>query len=113
MISIIKNTDNNLEITFKDEDGVAINITGYSILFTLKRECDLRKSDDEALIKKTITEHKDAVNGISELVLSNEDTDISTGYYYWDLRLIKDGVITQTQRGKLEVTQGVTTRKLN
>jgi len=112
MISIIRGTDNSIKITFK-ENNVAIDITGYTILFTVKKQCDINKDDDFALIKKTITTHSDPTYGESTLILSSTDTDIDEGNYYWDLRLIKDGVITQTQRDNLEITNGITTRKLD
>jgi hypothetical protein len=112
MISIIKGTDNSITITFK-ENNVAIDITGYTILFTVKKQCDINKDDDFALIEKTITTHSDPTHGESTLILSSTDTDIDEGNYYWDLRLIKDGVITQTQRDNLEITNGITTRKLD
>jgi len=110
-MTIIRNTDQNIKISFK-ENGVAVNLTGYSILFTLKKQCDIDKDDTFALISKDITEHSDPTKGESNLFLSNEDTDIEAGNYYWDLRLIKDGVITQTKRDMLEITDGITKRKL-
>lgn len=112
MLSIIRQTDNSIKITFT-EDDVAVDITGYTILFTLKKECDINKDDDYALITKEITEHSDPTAGITYLVLDNEDTDIEAGEYFWDLRLIKDGIITQTQRDTLTIIEGVTKRKLD
>ena len=108
-MNIIKGTDNSITITFKENEE-PLNITGYSILFTVKKQCDINKADTEALITKTITDHTDPTEGISTLELTNEDTDIPAGEYLWDLRLIKDGVITQTQRDTLTITEGVTKR---
>ena len=85
MISIIKGTDNSIKITFTEND-VPVNITGYTILFTVKKQCDINKDDDFALIKKTITTHSDPTHGESTLILSSTDTDIDEGNYYWDLR---------------------------
>lgn len=109
MISIIRGTDNSITITFK-ESGVVIDITDYTILFTVKKQCDINKDDTFALIEKTITTHSDPTHGESTLELSSTDTDIDEGNYYWDLRLIKDGIITQTQRDNLEITNGITKR---
>ena len=109
MISKIKGTDNSIKITFTEND-VPVNITGYTILFTVKKQCDINKDDDFALIKKTITTHSDPTHGESTLILSSTDTDIDEGNYYWDLRSIKDGVITQTQRDTIEFTDGITKR---
>lgn len=109
MLSIIKNTDNSIKITFT-EDGIPLSLTGYTILFTVKKQCDLKSDDDEnALITKEIV---GTVSHETILTLTNEDTNIPAGEYYWDLRLIKDGIITQTKRDKLEILEGITKRKL-
>ncbi len=109
MLSIIKATDNSIKLNFT-ENGEPLDITDYSILFTVKAECKIGKDDDEALITKNITVHSDPEEGESTLNLSSEDTDIPAGNYYWDLRLIKDGVITQTKRDTIEVVEGITKR---
>lgn len=111
MISIIKGTDCSIAVTFT-EDSTPVDITGYSILFTVKQECKLSEDDVDASISKTITSHSDPTHGKSSISLTNEDTDLDPGYYYWDIRLIKDGIITQTRSDRLEIVQGVTTREL-
>lgn len=108
MLSIIKNTDNSINLTFK-ENNIAVDLTGYTILFTVKKQCDISKDDDYAIIEK---EMNGTSSGIVILNLTNEDTDTDAGEYYWDLRLIKDGVITQTGRDKMEIIEGITKRKL-
>ena len=109
MISIIRGTDTSIKVNFT-ENGTPVNITGYEVLFTVKEQDYIGKGDDKALITKDITVHSDPTQGETTIVLSNEDTDIPAGNYYWDLRLIKDGIITQTQRDMLEITQGITER---
>jgi hypothetical protein len=111
MITIVKQTDQNIKITFT-EDDTPVDITGYTILFTVKKQCDIDKSDDYALITKNITEHTDPTGGETALILTNEETDIDAGNYYYDLRLITNGTITQTKRDRLEITEGITKRKL-
>jgi hypothetical protein len=111
MLSIIRQTDQNIAVNFT-ENGEPVDISDTTILFTVKRQCDINKNDDFALIKKTITEHIDAEGGKSNIELSNEDTNIEAGNYYWDLRLIENGSIVQTKRDNLEITQGITNRKL-
>jgi len=108
-MTIIKGTDNTIDITFK-EDGEVLDITGYNILFTVKKQNDVDKSDDYAIIKKDIVSHTDAINGITTLVLGSDDTDVNAGQYYYDLRLIKDGVISQTERGVVKIKEGITER---
>jgi hypothetical protein len=108
-MTIIRGTDNSIKITFT-ENSSPVDITGYEVLFTLKKQCDIDKDDTYALISKDITDHTDPTAGETTLVLTNEDTDIEAGNYYYDLRLVKDGTITQTQRDLLEITNGITKR---
>lgn len=109
MLSIIKQTDNNIKLTFK-EDGVPINITGYEILFTVKKQEEIEKDDGVAVILKDITSHSNPTQGETELILTNEDTNIDAGEYYYDIRLIKDGKISQTSKDELEIIESVTKR---
>ena len=110
-MTIPRGTDSTIDITFT-ENGLPFNITGYTILFTVKKQCDLAKDDTFALISKDVTTHTDPTQGKSQLILTNEDTDIDQGNYYWDIRLIKDGTISQTSRGEIEITQTVTKRNI-
>jgi hypothetical protein len=102
--------DDDYSDFISDFYGSPVNITGYTILFTVKRQVDLDKSDDSALITKTITKHTDPTGGISALVLTNSQTNIEAGIYYYDLRLILGGIITQTERDKVEIVESVTKR---
>ena len=113
LIKVIRGDDETIQLTFKDSDGVAINITGYTIFFTVKLECEIDVSDSvdaTAVIKKEITSHSDPTHGITQLVLNEADTNLAPGIYYWDLQLVKDGVVSSTQRGELELTTDITRR---
>lgn len=96
-------------LTFKDSSKDAIDITSYTVFFTVKT--NKTDSDDNALIKKTITSHTDATNGITTLTLTDSDTDLAIGTHYYDIQ-IKDGsgnIITLTD-GEFEIKQDITTR---
>lgn len=109
MLSIIKQTDQTIKLNF-DEDGEPLDITGYEILFTVKKQEEIKEDDDVALISKDITEHTDPTQGETELVLTNEDTNIEAGKYYYDIRLVKDGKISQTEKDEIEIVENVTKR---
>jgi len=87
-INIIKGDDKTITVTFKDADGVVIDITGYTVFFTAKSNVNL--ADDEAEISKTITDHTDLTQGETQIILTNLETNINVGKYFWDLQ-IKDG----------------------
>jgi len=94
-------------LTFKDEDGNLIDITGYTVFFTVKEKID--DNDDHAKIKKTITSHTDPTNGETQIQLSSSDTNL-IGNYLFDIQIknttneiitIMEGLITFTK----DVTQ--------
>lgn len=106
---IYRGDDKVYTVTVKDENQDPIDITGWTIYFTLKKS--LTDSDDDALIKKDVTSHIDAVNGLSEIILLNTDTDITPGKYYYDIQ-IKDTLnhITTLIRQTLVIRSEATRR---
>jgi len=88
-----------------DEDGIAIDLTGKSLLFNAKRNLSddfiyLQKIDDEIL-----RIHED--EGIIEVVIEQEDTENlpSIGaILFWELRLDDNGVTTTLAEGSLTVS---------
>lgn len=97
MSSIIvkRATYREFNLTFTYNDGVTpIDLTGVELKFSVKSKSDKLQNDNKALIEKTITAHTDAENGLSQLILSTTDTDISAGSYKWDIRM----QITETDR---------------
>jgi hypothetical protein len=108
-INIIKGDDKAITTTFKDADGVVIDITGYTVFFTAKS--DLKLADADAEISKEITVHTNPTQGETQIVLDQDDTNIAVGKYFWDLQ-IKDtsDKISSTNMGELFIVQDVTTR---
>jgi len=108
-IEAIKRDDSDFEITFKDVDGVAINLTGATVFFTVKR--NPTDTDANAVISKEITEFEEPTEGIALLELSDEDMDIPARSYYYDIQL-KDsaGKISSSFSGRFVVSQDITIR---
>jgi hypothetical protein len=109
-ISVTRGDDITIDITFTDQDGVAVNLTNCKVYFTVKR--DLNDEDDEdALIEVDWTSHATPLQGKTVLAITNEESDIDPGTYYYDLQL-KDaaGKISSTQYGIFEVAPDVTRR---
>jgi len=85
-MNIIKRDDEFFELTFKTIDGDPVDLTDGTVYFTVKkRKTD---ADEDALISKEITEFYDATGGIAVLELTNEETDIGTGLYYFDIQFV-------------------------
>lgn len=108
-IKIIRGDDASLNITFKNQAGEVINLTDYSVRFTVKKEKDLAVDDDtQAVISKNITTIPNPTLGVLTLTLTNAETDLPIGSYVWDLQLKSStGVISSTQKGSLEVINDV------
>ena len=71
-------------VTDKDTQEITpINLTGSTVKVFISK-----KIGSAVLVEKTITSHTDAVNGKTTLTLTNEETDIETGNYKIELRLI-------------------------
>ena len=88
-------TGSNIEIFRGDDepiavqilsDGVPVNITGFTIFFTVKNTDDNDKTDDSAVIKKNVTTHTDPTAGITTIVLTDSDTDIPPTNYEYDIQ---------------------------
>lgn len=98
-----------LTLYFTNENKTAIAITGWTIFFTVKKEID--DIDDDAVIKKTITNHTDPENGKSELKLSSSDTNIDSGNYLYDIQIKNTlGEIRTILEGIFTVTKDITQR---
>lgn len=109
---LIQGDDESLTVTFKDEDGAVIDITGYTVFFTMKKRPDDDSDDSDAPIKKTVTSHSDPTNGETIIYLTSAETAVlEARRYVYDLQL-KDlsDKINSTKYGVLEVIKDVTNR---
>lgn len=113
-LDVIRGDDKYYVINVKDGDGVAVDITGWVIFFTVK--VNFSDTDHEAIISKTIMDHFDAAVGISKIHLTNEETNY-VGVYYYDIQIKRpnDDVpgtfdIFTVLSGEIEFKQDVTQR---
>lgn len=107
-IEIFKRTTNVYELVFTT-DGVAEDITGWTIYFTVK--ISQKDVDTQSIIKKDITVHTDAVNGKTEIALTPDDTDIDTRPYWYDI-VVEDteNNINVVANGRMRVKEHATDR---
>lgn len=81
-LEIFRKGTRGYELSFT-KDGVAINITDWTVYFTLKEKTtDL---DAAAKINKKLTAHTDATNGKSIIPLISSDTDLEPKSYYYSI----------------------------
>lgn len=108
--------DINLEIVRKDtknyrvilkRDGVAVDISGWTVYFTVKT--DFNDADTDALISKNylMPNNSDSQAGIGYLPLSSSDTNIAVGEYVYDMKFIDTNYVETFSRGKLFIIPSI------
>jgi len=108
ILEIIRGDTTVYTVSFKD-GSTAVNITGHTVFFTVKRR--ITDTDTNALISKTVTTHSNAAGGITQVALSPTETTVATGTHVYDLQL-KDaaGNIFSSHQGTCKVLADVTRR---
>ena len=106
-ITIKRGDTYNYNINIKDNDGVAINTTGWTIWFTVRKHLasNVIVSDTDALIAKEIS---GTSTGIIPLVLSSTDTDLPVGSHYYDIQIKNSNGIHSSSTGRFIVEADVT-----
>lgn len=98
------------QLTFQNEDGTPMDITGATVFFTAKTAAD-DDVTDSAAIKKDITSHDNAVAGLSTLILTPAETTVTPGKYTYDFQLkTASGNIITYSGGKIEILADITRR---
>ncbi len=94
-------------LTFKDENGTAIDITGWTIWFTIKSSQD--DADSAAVAQDIVTSHTNATAGESTISLTAAETDELEGNYYYDIQIKKlDGTIKTVLDGTINFSKDIT-----
>lgn len=95
-----------IEVTDDDDDPV--NISNWTILFTVKR----RRTDDsgDALISESVGpgQHTDPEEGLTGISISPDDTDLPPGKYYCDFTFDMGADQRKTLLGRYIVDRRVT-----
>jgi len=108
-ITVKRGDTTPLPLTFTDENGSAVDITGWTIYFTVKAKID--DEDNDAKIKKDVTTHSDPTNGKTVITLSSSDTSIDPGNYYYDVQVkTNTGEIYTPLEGNFIVRPDITKR---
>jgi len=81
-LELFKGATKTLEIIVT-ENGVAFDITNWTIYFTVKKY--LTDDDEDAEIRKEVSDHEEAISGKTLINLSTIDTDIEPREYYYSV----------------------------
>lgn len=107
-LSSYRGDTNVLNLIFKT-GGVAVDITGWTIFFEVKKK--ITDTDADAVISKTVTDHTNAAAGLSAITLAAADTVDLAGDYFYDIQVKKgDGTIFTVTSGKYTFKADVTIR---
>ena len=96
-----------LQVVYKDSNGVAVNLTGYTAEMQVRRKFD---SDTPVLTLSTSSGGITIVGatGTLNLIATDEQADIDPGFYVYDLELSIGGVRTRLIQGQVTVSGEVT-----
>lgn len=98
----------NLNVLYKDSNGAAINLTGYTAAMQLRQNYN---SDDAVLTLTTSNGGIVITGNLGKLVLSATATQtgaLDAGYYVYDLEIASGGVVTRLFQGQITVAGEVT-----
>lgn len=107
----LSGTTREYTFTFKrydnpDDPPTPISLADSVVVFTMKR--NKNDDDEDAVVQKRVTEHIDAVNGITKIKLNAADT-LESGRFFWDAKVISvDGNNLGPIIGQAIIVQSVT-----
>lgn len=107
-LRVTRGDDIIYQLAIVDQNDLAIDITGYTVFFTVKEKPT--DTDANAVITKDITSHYNAEGGITQISLTPTDTD-RIGAYYYDIQIKNgDGNITTPITGTISFKRDITIR---
>lgn len=114
-IQINQGNDETIQLAFTDQNGNPIDLTGCTVFFTVKAQQKLGSdpADSEAVIKKTLTSIPNPAQGIANLVLTNSETNIPPGSYFYDIKIgypTTPATFSSTGVGELDILAVITKR---
>jgi|SRR5665213_943400 len=94
-VTVFRGDDFATQLVFNDSNNVPINITGWTIFFTVKRR--LSDPDSIAMISLNLTP-TDPVNGICLVTVPSASLTSFVGSYFYDFKFINmsGGIVTIT-----------------
>lgn len=107
VLEINRGDDHILEFEFTDDDGEALDLTGKSVVFMIKRR--VKDLDVDALYTTTIVTHTDPVNGITEQAIPKATTATwLSRKYFSQTRLVNaDTTVNSSNIGDVEVLENL------
>lgn len=118
--TLVRGDDEALELEFTDcdNDDRPINLTGSTVMLTLKK--DPKDSDEDAVLALDVTQHSEPLLGRTVIEVTDEDWDtgykgqpIPSGLYHFDVQYVDASGKPKTLLiGLMTVIQDVSHRKV-
>lgn len=99
---IYKGDDATIKLVVVHNDGTNMNFNGKTVKFIMKK--NKAAEDTEAVIAKTYTPTIDKEELAIEL--TDTETNIEPGTYWWGVRVEYDNYQTTEGEGQVEIVQG-------
>ena len=112
LFTIVRGDTTEIQVTYRNKNTkVGIDITGYTVFFTVKSIVDDDETDGDAIIKVETTSLTNPTQGITVIELSSTNTDVAPGIYVADVQF-KDpsGKIISSESFDCEITGDITRR---
>jgi hypothetical protein len=109
--TVIRGDSDNFTISFKDSNGDAIDITDWTVWFTVRSSVPntSETTDDNAVISVKNEVHSDALNGQTLIEISHDDTDVNPKSYFYDIQYKKpDGTVKSSGHYRYIVIPDIT-----
>ena len=91
-------------------NGVAVNITGYTIYFTVRDTPDFSDTTDAKAAVATTATLTTPASGLFSLALTSAMTSLEPGTYYYNIRIKKGSTLLSSKNGIYSVLNGSTQR---
>jgi hypothetical protein len=113
-LELYRGDNKTYNLNFTDSNGDVIDITGYTIYFTIKNKKTYKLDNDDngALVKINVTTHADPTQGESQINITSDLTnDIEPNTYVYDIQLKddSDNILTITS-GNIKIIADITRR---
>ena len=103
-LTVYKGDDKDFTLTLKDSSNNAIDITDDTIVMTVKAT----DSDTASAVISSNATLTSPTTGVATFSLSNTDTAITAGEYFYDVQRTHDSKVSTLMKGKFIVTQDIT-----
>lgn len=101
-LKAVRGDDRFINLTIK-LNNIATDITGWTVWMTIKE--NLSDADVAAKLQKVVTSHVSPTTGVTQIHLTNANTNALDSEYYYDIQVKDDnGYITTLFYGKIDFT---------